>query len=186
MLPRFAPATTMLFCLGLLAQPPASAATTGHFGAFLGQKWLDEDDWGELDNHFEFAVLADFRETNWPVNIALGFAGSADVRKTTAGDFTATTAETLAGLRKLFATNSRFQPYVGGGLALIEAESETPRVTHTDSGLGFWLNAGAYLHLTNHFSLGIDYRHSRAEVTLAGADVEAGGDHVGLTAGYHW
>lgn len=186
MMPRVSLATTLLLCLGLLTQPPASAATTGHFGAFLGQKSLDDKDWGELDNHLELAVLADFRETNWPISIAIGFAGSADVRETTAGDFTATTSETLAGLRKLFALGSRLQPYLGGGLAIIEAESETPQVTHTDSSLGLWLNAGVYFPLTDHFSLGVDYRHSRAEVTLGGTEVEAGGDHLGLTAGYHW
>lgn len=177
---------TTVLCLGVFAQAPAVAATTGHFGAFLGQKALDNSDWGDLDRHVELGVLADFRETTWPISIAIGFSGSADVRETPTGDFTAATAETLAGLRKLFAQGSRVQPYLGGGLALIEAETETPSVTHNDSSLGFWVNAGVYFHLTDHFSLGIDYRHSQAEVTLSRTDVEAGGDHLGLTAGYHW
>lgn len=178
--------TTALLCAGLLAQAPALAATTGNFGVFLGQKSLDNSDWGEQDTHAALAILADFREKSWPISVAIGIAGSGDVQDTPDGDVTAATSETMVGIRKLFAENGRVQPYLGGGVALIEAELETPFVTHNDSGLGFWLNAGVYFSLAEHFSLGIDYRYSQAEVTLGRTDVDAGGDHVGVIASYHW
>ncbi|HEY8370923.1 MAG TPA: hypothetical protein VIM86_16595 [Thermodesulfobacteriota bacterium] len=34
--------------------------------------------------------------------------------------------------------------------------------------------------------LGVDLRISRAEVEIAGIDVEAGGNHLAVFAGYHW
>lgn len=173
----------LLYC-SLLT--PADGATTGNFGLFVGKKVLDNSGWENLDSHLEFAILADFRETNWPVSIAIGMAGSADVKETAQGDVTGTTGETFAGIRKLFAEGSRVQPYLGGGLALIDAEIDTPTANNSDGGFGFWLNAGVYFHLTEHFSLAVDYRHSQADLTITNEDIKGGGDHLGITAGYHW
>ena len=49
---------------------------SGNINFFLGQKLLDNDDWGDLDQQDTFGVLVDFKPNHWPVSIALDFLGS--------------------------------------------------------------------------------------------------------------
>jgi len=98
------------------------------------------------------------------------------------------------GVRKIWkVAGSSIRPYIGGGLAYINAEIRrqdiiffAPTVSDKDSGTGIWLNGGVYWTLNQSFNLGLDLRYSQADVTLFGVDGEAGGTHVGIMLGYHW
>lgn len=163
---------------------------TGNVNFFLGQKSLDSDDWSPLDEQGEFGVLVDFRQSHWPVSVAIDILVSADEATELGIRFEGITSEINGGIRKIWeVSGSSFRPYIGGGLAIISAELEGTSfttVSDDDSSLGIWLNGGVYWTLGRSFNLGLDLRYSRAEVNIFGVDVEAGGAHAGLILGYHW
>jgi hypothetical protein len=165
-------------------------AWTGNVNFFLGQKSLDEDDWGALDTQPEFGVLVDFKQQDWPISIALDFLVSADDATEAGVNVEGMTTEFDVGIRKIWGTEgSTIRPYIGGGLAFVNAEIKATyfyTITEEDRGTGIWLNGGVYWTLNQSFNLGLDLRYSQAEVTLYGVEGEAGGTHAGIILGYHW
>ena len=162
---------------------------TGNVNFFLGQKTLEENDWAPVDKQAEFGVLVDFKQQNWPVSIALDFLGSTDEATESGVNIEGTTSEFDVGVRKIWAVaGSSIRPYIGGGLAFINAEFKATNfpVSDDDNGTGIWLNGGVYWTLGQHFNLGLDLRYSQADVTVFGVDVDAGGTHAGIILGYHW
>lgn len=172
------------------ADDSQSAGWTGNVSGYLGVKTLDEDDWQEMDTQSAIGVIADFKQNSWPFSIAIDLIGSGDVHEVGALEDVGYTVENHIGVRKIFTTNSSFMPYIGGGVAIVNAgfENKAPSgtVKEDDSALGSWIGAGTYLQITQNFNLGLDIRYSKAEVTLNDIDLEAGGLHAGITAGYHW
>lgn len=164
--------------------------STGNVNFFLGQKSLKSDDWSPVENQAAFAVLVDFKQSSWPVSIAIDILGSYQDSTVSGIYFEGSTAELDLGVRKIWeASGTSMRPYVGGGIAFINAEAKGTffyTVSDNDTGVGFWLNGGIYWALTQHFNLGMDLRYSQAEVTLFNVNVEAGGTSVGLILGYHW
>lgn len=171
-----------------LMTTPVFAEMTGNINGFLGQKTLDSDDWGQLDQQLEIGAMFDMRGTNWPVSIAADLLGSSDDATINGVDVTGTTVELNIGARMVFdLTGSQLHPYVGGGLALISAEKENAAgVSDDDTGTGYWVGGGAYWRFANNINLGMDVRYSNADVDVFNTTIEAGGTHVGLLAGYHW
>lgn len=55
-----------------------------------------------------------------------------------------------------------------------------------DYAFGFWVSAGLYVTLAEHYNIGIQTRWSKADVTLFDEDADAGGLHGLLFVGYHW
>jgi hypothetical protein len=55
-----------------------------------------------------------------------------------------------------------------------------------DTVIGTWVGGGLYYAATKQFNIGLDLRYSKGEVTLFDEDLEAGGFHTGISAGYHW
>ncbi|MCK5394391.1 MAG: porin family protein [Gammaproteobacteria bacterium] len=162
---------------------------TGNTNFFLGKKSLDENDWAPVDEHAEFGVLVDFRQNHWPVSIAIDFLGSIDESSEFGFDIEGSTTELDIGVRKILeVADSPIRPYIGGGIALINAEFKATNffVADDDNGIGIWLNAGVYWTLNQHFNLGLDLRYSQADVTLFNVEGDAGGTHVGIMLGYHW
>lgn len=164
---------------------------SGNLNFMLGGKHLEENDWEPLERHGEFGVLVDFKRREWPVSIAIDMLGSADEETILGVDLEARTSELDLGVRKVWEVpNQPIRPFIGGGVAFIGAELEGREgfvtVSDSDNGVGLWLAGGVYWTIGRHFNLGLELRHSRAEVTLYGVDVEAGGDHAGVLLGYHW
>jgi len=147
----------------------------------LGGKTLDEDDWAPLEQQSEFGVSATFGHDDWPVRIALDLLASADDNAL----FEVTTSELDIGVRKVW-HRSNATPFVGGGLALVGGEIEDRFVGNSidDEGTGAWIDGGAFWRLGRRFNLGVEARLSRGEVTLGGADIEAGGSHLALILGF--
>lgn len=165
-------------------------AWTGNVNFFLGGKTLEENDWAPVDQQAEFGVLVDFKQQNWPVSIALDFLGSVDEATELGVNFEGSTSEFDVGVRKIWeVSGSSIRPYVGGGLAFVNAEfkgTAFTTISQDDNGTGIWLNGGVYWTLGQHFNLGLDLRYSQADVTLFGVDIDAGGTHAGVILGYHW
>ena len=189
--------STVLSTLLFMAAPAAYAddsqtnGWTGNVSAYLGHKSVDNDDWPNLDSQASVGVISDFRKQSWPVSIAADLIFSATVHESGVIEDTGGTVETHLGARKIFTLeNSSFRPYVGGGVALVNAilENENAGVTvdDDDRAVGAWFGAGTYYAVTPSFNIGLDVRYSKAEVTLFDKEREAGGLNAGITAGYHW
>lgn len=164
---------------------------TGNVSAYLGRKFVDDNDWPDIDSQRSAGVISDFARRSWPVSIAADLITAGADHRSGANEVTGGSIEMHLGARKVFTLEkSRFSPYLGGGLAVITAILENENAIFTvdddDTVVGAWVGVGTYFAVTPHINLGLDIRYSKAEVTLFDKDLEAGGLNAGITAGYHW
>ena len=87
--------------------------------------------------------------------------------------------------------DTRFRPFVGGGLAVVAVAATRKDVNgesdhESDFGYGGWVGAGFYWNPLRAWNIGIEVRWSYAEVHLYRDDVNGGGLHVGFTTGWRW
>lgn len=184
----------LVIALALSALPLAHAdasAWSGNVNLLFGAKSLDENDWYPVEDQGEFGVLIDFKQEEWPFSIAIDMLGSAADETIAGWYYEGSTSEFDLGVRKIFELeNSTIRPFIGGGLALVSAETSWgfggPWFSDSDSGAGLWLNGGVYWTLSEAFNLGFQLRSSAANVTLFGVEGSAGGGHAGFMVGYHW
>jgi len=165
---------------------------TGHVNFFLGQTYLRSSDWAPVERQNAYGLEIDFRKREWPFNIAIDVIGSDQEEDSLVSGTgrvvqdSAEISELDLGIRKYWEQNTLFHPFVGGGLSLVTAEMQSLGVEDDDDGVGFWLDAGISLALTEHFNMGVELRYSMAEVTLLGENRIAGGFSVGGLIGYRW
>ncbi len=181
------PFATLIVILGtLLLAGPASAESQGHFNFVLGQKMLDDDEWGNLDGQEALAIEWTWGREDWPFFIATDFLYSTTDEDVSGFNFEGTTWEIDLGVRKIWERGNA-RPYVGGGLAWVNGEADVGGLGSADgSGLGGWIGGGVFWRMGARFNIGFAVRLSRAEADIEGTDVEAGGDFVGLTLGWGW
>jgi len=174
----------------LLAANAHANGSSGNVNFLLGTKTLDTNDWAPFEEQAAFGVLVDFKQKNWPISIAIDILGSYDEEVLLGVKTEATTSEFDIGIRKIWEiSGSSIRPFIGGGIAFVRGEIKTSNfvtLSVDDNGTGIWLNGGVYWTLGQHFNLGLQARYSRAEITFAGIDGEAGGTHAGIMLGYHW
>lgn len=182
--------TASVIAVSVMATNAQAENWTGHTSLLLGSKPITEKDWAKNDEHGAIAVLTDFRKENWPVSIALDLYGTGSERKSSGDTYETYTAEAHLGLRKVFEAGAGFQPYVGGGIALINAEekSDIDNATRSeeDATTSYWVGTGAYYALNSSVTVGADIRYVGGEVTLYDQDIDLSGMSTGLTLGYHW
>jgi hypothetical protein len=171
----------------LVATPSFARTGTGHANFFLGQKALDEDDWGPLDRQGEIGAEISFGRDSWPVLIAVDLLGSG--KKDSSADVEGSTSELDVGVRKIWQAGS-VRPYIGGGVALVNGEIKIDAFGATfsddDNGVGAWVGGGVFWRLKSRFNIGIAARYSKARVNVFGNDIEAGGPHLGMLLGWGW
>ena len=182
--------TTALMTASVVTANVHADDWTGHTSLLLGSKPIAEDDWAKNDEHGAIAVLTDFRKQSWPVSIAIDLYGTGSERKTAGDKYETYTAEAHLGLRKVFDYDTGFQPYFGGGIALINAEQKS-RVdsvseSEEDQTTSFWISVGTYYSLGESVTVGADIRYVDGEVTLDNSDIDLSGTTTGLSLGYHW
>lgn len=180
-----------------------------NLNAFIGSKSLDSKDWGSqstqittgqrglnirsgnYDSQAAFGLELDYKRKNWPISIVAGNFGSANSKKINDTDLVGLTSEFNLGIRKTWAISDSMHTFVGGGLALINAERErlenNREVRDDDSGTGSWIGVGFYWTFDNNINLGLQTRYSQAEVDLyEQKGIEAGGNYTGMLFGYHF
>ena len=181
--------SVVFFCVSS-GQARAAQEWTGNINFTLGAKALDDDDWEPVEDQGEFGINVDFRQKDWPVNIAVALIGAGAEDTYEGMDVESVTSELRFGVKKIWAPNETMRPFLGGGLALVTGDLELgylgDKISDDDSGLGVWLEGGVYWTIGGAFNLGFEIGYSTAEVTLFGVDVDAGGGHAGLLLGYHW
>lgn len=189
-----------LFGLLLLPGQGMCDSWTGNLNTFTGYKNQTDSFFkdADVDDHFEFGLMLDFKREDWPVSIAIDHFRSVSgetllLLSATLGsiDVESKSQEWNVGVRKIWSGAGNGRTFLGGGVAIIHNEFGkelffTGETEDKDTGTGFWVDAGAYATLAKHFNLGIDVRYSYAKVDLLGEEPNAGGFHIGLVLGVHW
>lgn len=175
--------------LALLA-PATSRASAGSINVFLGQKFLDEDDWEPIEDQTELGIDAAFGGSDWPVWINVGLFGSNDEDDLSVDEeIEGSTTEFCVGINKTW-TGRQFHPYIAGGIAFVSTEVElrddAGSVQDDDAAIGLYLGGGGYWRLGSSFNLGGMLRFTMADVDVFGEEFSGGGAHLGLTLGWGW
>lgn len=161
----------LAFCLGSCANlTPEKRDLRGALQ--LGMRQLDEDLWAPTEDQFslggEFVMMS--KENGLGFESLVSF--SADGDEIGNVDVTATTIEASAGVRAEL-TGQAVRPYVGVGVALINAEIEAESGGSTnsedDTSFAGYAHAGIEVPFAERFYLGFDVR------SLFGSDMEFSG-----------
>ena len=189
----------------------SGAAVAGDVNVWFGQKSLEENDWAPVEDQTQFGVMMNFGNIDWPVSIAVDIFQSSDDAAVDYGygygyygyyvlvdKVEGKTTEIDVGTRWIWDNHDTLKPYAGVGLAWVSGEFEVTgeiidkqsfgsfSESVDDSAVGLWVNGGFMWRATGSFNLGLDLRYSSADVEILGFDVDAGGLHYGVFAGYHW
>jgi opacity protein-like surface antigen len=117
----------------VLTIPVAQAGDwTGNAGGSLGSKQLDNQGWGALDSHVTIGFMLDVKKKSWPVSLTYDLILSGQLEESGSLKNEAYTVENHFGVRKkLELENSSVRPYIGGGVALVYAETRNKTATST-------------------------------------------------------
>jgi opacity protein-like surface antigen len=160
---------------------------TGHAGLLLGEKQLDKQDWQPHETQGSVGLLIDLRPQSSPVALAVDVFGSGHEERVDGRKQESYSAELHLGARYYLPVSSRFTPYVGAGPALISVGQKLAQgEREEDGGHGWWTGVGMRYQMTEHLDVGADLRCSRANVTLDGDELQAGGRNLAMGVGYHW
>ena len=170
----------------LLVLPSAAHASAGAIHIFVGQKFLDEEEWEPIDTQFELGIDAAMGGDDWPLWINFGILSASDEEDLDVDtELEGTTTEFYLGINKTW-TRQQFRPFVAGGLAFVNSDFEVRDPfgvidEDDDSGTGLYAQGGGYWRLGSSINLGGMLRYS-----VFSDDLEGGGLHVGLIVGYGW
>ncbi len=156
---------------------------TGNVNLFVGMKSMSDEAWesSSIENHANFGILIDLKEEHWPVSITADLLRSSDSNDGLKGR----TTECNLGITKHWEKNG-FSPYIGGGIAFINADVSLGSSNADETEVGVWGKAGIFTTLEDGTNLGIEIRQSFADADFNGNDIEIGGFHAGFFVGYHW
>ncbi len=171
---------------------------TGNVNLFLGEKFLDKDDWEPMDKRMEAGILMDVKHRSVPFSIAFDLLYARDKEDIGSHDLgigpfctdvESRIMEFDVGVRKIWECPKNIRPFIGFGLANIigeiKAESFGISVSDEDIGYGMWADIGAYVTLAERFNIGLEARWSTVQINLYGAEARVGGWHVGVLTGMH-
>lgn len=146
----------------------------------IGQKGLDNDDWGTIDSQLAFGLHYDMA-MGWPVNLS----GDVLMSSGSDGDLSGGTTELTVGVRKYFNADAKPAFYAGAGLSFVLANSKIDGTTWDESanGIGFTANGGALYPINEKFNIGLDLRFTSANADFNGTDVASGGLTYSLVVG---
>ena len=198
--------SVLVLVIALLVTGSVAVSAETNLNFVLGQKYLDADDWSVGDSQGSISFLSTFGARSWPVQVAIDVLGSAAGSTSTwypesggeirGHDLIQSTFELDVGVRKIW-RSGRARPFVGGGLAVIGGQQEfeffawdpddvARELSANDEAPGVWIDGGIFWRLGKMFNIGLEARYSRAELSFAGREVQAGGFNLGLILGWGW
>jgi hypothetical protein len=186
-------AIAALMAAAILGSEAWGESWKGDANLLFAGKTLDSGDWTPTNHQGEIGVVTNWRRSDWPVALAADLLAAGRDETISQGGFTdqkASTSELDLGVRKIWREETPIRPYIGGGFGIMSGEIKRTgpagTVSDHDGGLGIWFDGGVVWTLRKALNLGVDVRISNAHIRLLGQDRNAGGAHLGLTAGYHW
>ncbi len=166
----------------------------------LGVKQLQEEDAEDIDTQGAVGISGVYVQPDWPVGIYVGILSSASEAEYRFSDFSLHEKldifELNLGIAKSFATQSNFNPYIAGGLAIgngelsywISDDESNKDVFTIESAYGFWAGAGVNYVFGSGFTLGGQARYSMINSSFEEPgiddDFEIGGVSILLNLGY--
>jgi Outer membrane protein beta-barrel domain len=179
--------------------PPASGEyRSSRIDLYFGGRSLDEDDWSPVEDQPVIGVEFVHEGHDAPIGFELAlFASEKSKDDVAAGpatvDVTGKTGEIAAGVRKTFLKDDRlFHPYLGGGLAAIQAKfhgegSNGVTASDDDTSGALYVHGGVDFDLGPAFVIGLDLRLLfGSDVTLFGVDGDADYGQVALLIGFRF
>lgn len=194
-LPWIASCALLAACAGTsTAGAPATEYRSSKIDLYLGGRALDEDDWSPVEDQTVLGVEFVHEGLDWPVGYEIALSVSEkskdDVRVgPTTVDVTGKTGEIAAGVRKTFLKDERFHPYLGGGLAAIQAkfrgeDSTGVSASDDDTSGAFYVHGGVDFDLGPSFVIGLDLRMLfGSDITLFGVNGDADYGQLALLIG---
>lgn len=183
---RVAPALALLFFVAAVMTPAvARADSKGEVNFIIGGKGLDKNDWDPNEDQGEFGAEVTWGGSDWPIAFATDILASSAGADLLGFEYNDQSSELAFGVRKIWEAG-RARPYIGGGIAKLDAQRERGNVTEDDTTLGGWIGGGIFWRLGSRFNIGLAARVSRGQVTIGGVEKEAGGSHAGLILGWGW
>ncbi|TCS43774.1 OmpW family outer membrane protein [Reinekea marinisedimentorum] len=157
---------------------------------FIGAKTIDAVQWRAQDDHGSMGLLTDIKTGYHSVRVAIDLFASGSEDDTDSNVKGTYTGEAQLGLRKYCTLNERITPYLGGGVnfaySMQENNDGSGKTEDEDGGVGYWMNVGVDLNLTENVNIGVDVRYATAEVELYDETVELDAATAGVTLGYRW
>jgi hypothetical protein len=186
----------------------STAMAGGGVNVWFGQK--DVEDAEDADEQDQIGLMFDFGG-DWPISIAVDILqsdedasysytysypgpGGVGVYIDIEADIEVTITELQLGVRKSFGEKVT-RPYIGGGLAIADAEVElelsapvlgSASFDESETGVGLWANVGVGFRIGRRFNAGIDVRYSTVEVEFEDEDIDVGGLAYGAVLGFRW
>lgn len=168
----------------------AGVAEAGSLRSTLGVRKLDHELWQPLETQGLLGIEGDIGLGASPVSVTLGASYSLDSQDVSFVTETASLTELTAGFT-LMPRHQRFKPYVGAGVAWVDAEYEVEifglTASVSDDSMGYYASAGAHVRLHQGLHLGLDARWT------GGTDIQFFEDRFdadsisgALTLGWHW
>jgi len=153
---------------------PAETSIPGnrHVTLMVGERSLDEDDWGSFDSPTVYGLEFDDTSSGSGNGFEAGFFYTTkeddDVVAGIAGDVEVNTYEFYGGVRHVFRPGRRgLHPFVSGGLDLLHGRIKVtaPGVSEAEGDLvgGAYARAGLLWDITDRVRLGADYRYLLAQ-----------------------
>jgi hypothetical protein len=169
----------------------AHAETGTNLNLIAGQKYLDEDDWEPADEQTSFGITVDHEPEGWWLGAKMGAFNGTDTATTSTARLTSDTWEFFFGPNKVIKIPGiPVRVYAGAGYAYMTAmakvQDSSGTARGTGAGSGYWASTGAFITLADQINLGVHARHSSAEVSINGVDVDAGGNSFGAILGFHF
>ena len=180
------PATTVV-----RARPAAAESWDHHVTAMVGQRWLDDDDWGDLDEPLAYGVEFDGTEVDSGNGFEVGVLYTNDDDDIGPFDVEATTWELYAGYRYTFDPQEEgIHPFLSAGVEALQGELDIDGVgKEDDTVFGVYARAGLLWDVSDRLRLGLDYRHLFAddlEPDFDGLDIEANPDYDQVVFSLGW
>ena len=180
---------------------PDPSPTPRNANFILGTRRFDED-LHPLDHQLVLGINGSVTRPLWPVSVLMGLhVSSKDKKESSPGvkaELELSTVEVSLGVGKIWEKSRRLRPFIGGGLALIDAElkgsltvsSPIPidfDVDVDDTSLGLFLDLGIFWRLGERFNLGFSYRIlGFTELELGDGETDIDYQQLGLIVGWGW
>jgi hypothetical protein len=168
--PFAAPSSPITSFQGGAAPPSNTEPPSNVLHVHVGARGLDESDWDPVEQQIAYQFEVVHEPPSWPLGFEVGLAAGFGFHEQSNNDTTSSIGELFAGAHKTFLRESDFQPFVGGGITLLNAELETDvgnsTVSDDDTSAGLYLHGGMQIRIARSFFIGLDLR------AVFGTDIE--------------
>lgn len=183
--------TTTVVVRPSAVRPAAAESWEHHVTAMGGQRWLDDDDWDELDEPLVFGVEFDGTDVTSGNGFEVGVLYSNDDADIGPFEAEATTWELYAGYRYTFNPQEEgIHPFLSAGVEAMNGELDVSGGgSEDDTVVGAYGRAGLLWDVSDRLRLGLDYRHlfsDDLEFDNAGGDLEANPDYDQIVFSVGW